>query len=215
MMESLFPPTMRWRTLRVEGASLEKYRGLPAVEQQLVARAVDKRKAEFGDARWCAHRALEELGVPAEVPILRGEKGMPLWPEGFSGSLSHTEGLRAAVVAPRSAATAVGLDIEPAEPLPAGVLDSIALPREKQAVAAWRQGGAEWADRLLFCTKEATYKAWFPLTQRWLGFEEAEIVLHPGGTFEALILARPAPVPFFRGRWKVAGGYCYAAITVR
>ena len=35
-------------------------------------------------------------------------------------------------------------------------------------------GGLHW-DRILFCAKEATYKAWFPLTQRWLGFEDAHI----------------------------------------
>ena len=34
--------------------------------------------------------------------------------------------------------------------------------------------GLHW-DRILFCAKEATYKAWFPLTQRWLGFEDAHI----------------------------------------
>ena len=35
--------------------------------------------------------------------------------------------------------------------------------------------GLHW-DRILFCAKEATYKAWFPLTHRWLGFEDAHIV---------------------------------------
>jgi len=42
----------------------------------------------------------------------------------------------------------------------------------------------------LFCAKEATYKAWFPLTKRWLGFEDAHIIFGrpttPGsaGSFE-------------------------------
>ena len=43
--------------------------------------------------------------------------------------------------------------------------------------------GLHW-DRILFCAKEATYKAWFPLTKRWLGFEDAHIVFDldpPGG----------------------------------
>jgi 4'-phosphopantetheinyl transferase EntD len=30
-------------------------------------------------------------------------------------------------------------------------------------------------DRVLFCIKESTYKAWFPLTHRWLGFEDASV----------------------------------------
>ena len=37
-------------------------------------------------------------------------------------------------------------------------------------------------DRILFCAKEATYKAWFPLTHRWLGFEDAHITFTVDGS---------------------------------
>ena len=69
----------------------------------------------------------------------------------------------------------LGLDAEPAEPLPEGVLRSIASETEAAMVNQMQADGYGWADRLLFCAKEATYKAWFPLTNRWLGFEDAEI----------------------------------------
>ncbi|KQB85377.1 4'-phosphopantetheinyl transferase family protein [Corynebacterium oculi] len=214
MMDALFPPQVQWRVLRSNGDSLCRYAELPAVERALVARAVDKRKAEFGDARWCAHQALAYYGVPPSAPILRGAKGMPLWPQGFTGSLAHTEGLRAAAVAPRSVVRSVGLDVEPAAALPEGVLGSIALDAERKTVQRWRAEGREWADRLLFCAKEATYKAWFPLTQRWLDFDQAEIVLHPEGTFSSRLLLDAAPMRSFAGRWIVREGYCCAAITV-
>lgn len=214
MMDGLFPPQVRWRVLRASDSSLLRYAELPAPERELVARAVDKRKAEFGDARWCAHRVLAEYGVSPGIPILRGDKGMPLWPEGFTGSLTHTEGLRAAAVGRRAEVRSVGLDVEPAAALPAGVLESIALDSEKLMMQRWRGSGKEWADRLLFCAKEATYKAWFPLTQRWLDFDQAEITLHPGGTFSARLLPDTAPLPLFSGRWVVRAGYCCAAITV-
>ena len=32
-------------------------------------------------------------------------------------------------------------------------------------------------DRLLFSAKEAVYKAWYPLAERWLGFEDALIAI--------------------------------------
>ena len=36
--------------------------------------------------------------------------------------------------------------------------------------------------RLLFSAKEAVYKAWYPLTGRWLGFEEARLTIDPGAS---------------------------------
>ena len=46
-------------------------------------------------------------------------------------------------------------------------------------------------DRLLFSAKESVYKAWFPLTGRWLGFEDADVTITPDGTFTARLLAEP------------------------
>lgn len=193
---------------------LSNYEQLHPEERIVVSRSVSKRKGEFGDARWCAHEALRELGVDSVNAILKGEKGMPLWPEGYTGSLTHTEGLRVAVAAPTDALRSVGIDAEPAQPLPEGVLDQIARSPERHWVDMQKAAGNDWADRLLFCAKEATYKAWFPMTLRWLGFEDAEIDIRPDGTFTAYILVRPTPLPFIEGRWLVTRGYVCAATFV-
>lgn len=209
---TLFPAEARVVYLRNDDAKdLTNYRDLHPSEQAQVSEAVDVRKGEFGDARWCAHQALKELGVKTHEAILRGERGMPLWPAGFTGSLTHTEGLRVAVAAPTRHVRSIGLDAEPAEALPADVLCQIARPTELAAVRKMQREGHEWADRLLFCAKEATYKCWFPMTRRWLGFDEAEIELRPDGTFTSQLLARPTPAPFFEGRWVVRGGYVLAS----
>lgn len=216
----LFPEPARvvyMYTDRANGdTDLSNYNELHPEERIVVSRAVDSRKGEFGDARWCAHEALRELGVDSVHAILRGEKGMPLWPEGYTGSLTHTEGLRIAVAAPTKTLRTVGIDAEPAEPLPDGVLREIARPQEREWVDSQKAAGHGWADRLLFCAKEATYKAWFPMTLRWLGFEDAEIDIREDGTFIAYILKRPTPVPFIEGRWVVRGGYvCASTFVVR
>ena len=97
---SLFPPSAKFCWMRTavprQGAptDLTRYLSLHPLEQALVTHSVDKRKAEFGDARWCAHQALEALGRDSSKPILRGERGMPLWPSSVSGSLTHTDGFR-------------------------------------------------------------------------------------------------------------------------
>ncbi|MCG5433811.1 4'-phosphopantetheinyl transferase [Mycobacterium sp. MYCO198283] len=190
-------------------------------EAPLVAKSVAKRRNEFVTVRHCARLALAELGVPA-VPILKGEKGEPCWPDGVVGSLTHCEGYRGAVVGRRGAVRSIGIDAEPHDVLPDGVLDAISLPAERHELAAL-PAGLHW-DRILFCAKEATYKAWFPVTRRWLGFEDAHIrfTVGPSGTsgeFVSRILVDPAapagpPLESLAGRWSVAGGLALTAIVL-
>ncbi|WP_448850970.1 4'-phosphopantetheinyl transferase family protein [Corynebacterium sp. 335C] len=213
LTKSMLPAHSAYHQMWTSGSCLERYDALDPRERSLVSGAVDQRKAEFGDARWCAHRAIEELtGAPSREPILRGERGMPLWPEEVTGSMTHTDGFRAAVVAPRLLVRSIGVDAEVAEPLPRGVLESIAEPRELDAI---ERCGLDCADRLLFCAKEATYKAWFPVTGRWLGFEDADVDLRPDGTFISRILLNPTPMPFIEGHWTLEGGYVIATAVVR
>jgi 4'-phosphopantetheinyl transferase EntD len=207
-------------------ASAELYDDPPELsplpeEEPLIARSVAKRRNEFVTVRHCARQALGQLGLPP-VPILKGDKGEPCWPEGVVGSLTHCSGFRGAVVGLVSDVRSVGIDAEPHDVLPKGVLDAISLPRERQQLSDL-SGDLHW-DRILFCAKEATYKAWFPLTHRWLGFEDAHVTFAvdgPGtsGTFASQILIDPAaehgpPLSTLTGRWSVDGGLVLTAIVL-
>jgi len=77
MYPELFPDSARYCYVRTDSsyADLANFEDLEAEEKSLVSQAVDARKAEFGDARWCAHRALQELGANPATPSLRGEGG--------------------------------------------------------------------------------------------------------------------------------------------
>ncbi|OBH18723.1 4'-phosphopantetheinyl transferase superfamily protein [Mycolicibacter terrae] len=185
-------------------------------EEPLVARSVAKRRNEFVTARYCARLALEELGQPP-VPILKGEKGEPCWPAGIVGSLTHCAGFRGAVVGRDTDVRSVGIDAEPHDVLPNGVLDAVSLPAERVELADL-PSELHW-DRILFCAKEATYKAWFPLTKRWLGFEDAHISFDSDGGFVSRILIDPAaltgpPLTELRGRWSVSDGLVLTAIVL-
>ena len=186
-------------------------------EEDLVARAVRKRRLEVTNVRTAARRALARIGVPA-VPILRGPKGQPLWPDGVVGSMTHTAGYCAAAVADVGKVRSVGIDAEEHDKLPDGVLDAVALPDE-QAMLKRLGTDAHW-DRLLFSAKESTYKAWFPLTRRWLGFEDALITIDPDQhTFSVKLLVDGTthdgpPLTGFDGRFLVRDGYLLTAITV-
>jgi 4'-phosphopantetheinyl transferase EntD len=188
-------------------------------EAERVGKAVDKRRREFATVRHCARQAFAELGI-APAAILNGERGAPQWPDGVVGSMTHCAGYRAAVVARASVIHTLGIDAEPHGPLPDGVLGMIARDEEKVELATLTATDASvhW-DRMLFCAKETVYKAWYPLTQKWLGFEEASISLSPTGTFTAKLMV-PGPVVAgdrldgFTGRWIVGDGLVVAAIVV-
>jgi 4'-phosphopantetheinyl transferase EntD len=198
----------------VPGAAL-----FPA-EEAVIATAVDKRRREFVTTRACARAALAELGEPP-VPIVPGHRGAPRWPDGVAGSITHCDGYRAVAVARTVDVVTLGLDAEPDEALPDGVFELISTAGERAQLAGFADTGpAVCWDRLLFCAKEAVYKAWFPLTQRWLDFESAEISIDPlGGTFTARLLIsglrlNGSPLSVLDGRWLADRGLLVTAITV-
>jgi 4'-phosphopantetheinyl transferase EntD len=191
-----------------------------AEERALVSRAVEKRRREFAGGRNCARRALGQLGF-APGPILSGARGEPLWPAGSVGSITHCDGYRACAVARREELASIGIDAESHAPLPHGLLPDIARSEEQPLLVelARSKPAIHW-DRLLFSAKESVYKAWFPLAEAWLGFEDATLSIDPGaGTFAARLLV-PGPVlngraiETFRGRWLVRDGIVVTAIAI-
>nr|WP_062341642.1 4'-phosphopantetheinyl transferase superfamily protein [Herbidospora sakaeratensis] len=182
-------------------------------EESLVAQAVPRRRAEFATARWCARQALASFGH-ADVPILSGPKREPLWPKGIVGSMTHCDGYRAAAVAPDGVVASIGIDAEPDQPVPDGVLGAVASPEEQMAVGRLLADRPVVAwDRLLFSAKESVYKAWFPITGRWLGFEDAHVTFGDG-VFSARILV-DSPLPVFEGRWAAEGGLLVTSVVVQ
>jgi 4'-phosphopantetheinyl transferase EntD len=187
-------------------------------EEAVVSRAVEKRRREFTTARACARAALAKLGFPP-APILPGLQGAPRWPARVVGSMTHCDGYRAAAVAHRRDLASIGIDAEVHERLPEGVLDIIAIADEQGWLRRLTadQPLVHW-DRLLFSAKESVFKAWFPLTLRWLDFSEASVAVHPEGTFTARLLVpgpvvAAGPITQFAGRWLVRDGLALTAIV--
>lgn len=189
-------------------------------EEAVIARAVEKRRREFTTGRACARAALAKLGCPP-APILPGERSAPRWPAGVVGTITHCRGYRAAAVARDRVVAAVGIDAEPNGPVPDGVLGAVASAAEQAALTtlAATASGVSW-DRLLFSAKEAVYKAWFPLTRRWLGFEDASITICPAdGTFSARLhvtgpVLESGRLSTFDGRWLARDGLIVAAVVL-
>ena len=194
MIEQILPAA----AVAVEAGDDERAVRLFPEEEAMVARAVEKRRREFATGRDCARRALQRLGVSAG-PIPAGGRGEPVWPAGVVGSITHCRGYRACAVARTADLATIGVDAEPHEPLPEGLVERVAGAEERSGLAelARTEPAIAW-DRLLFSAKEALYKAWYPLAERWLGFEDAVLTHRPGRAH----LRRPTA-----GAGTAAGGY--------
>jgi enterobactin synthetase component D / holo-[acyl-carrier protein] synthase len=210
MIERLLPPQISAVAMREDDPHAELFpEGLALVSQAAAAR-----RAEFATARHCARLAMRRLAV-LDAPILRGPKREPLWPAGIVGSITHCAGYRAAAVALAVDFLAIGIDAEPHATLPEGVEARVTVAAEQNWMAR-APTGVHWG-RLIFSAKESVYKAWFPLAQCWLGFDEASITIDPAaGAFQArLLIDPPAGVPTeFCGRYLIEDGLVLTTIAV-
>lgn len=173
-------------------------------EEATLARAVEKRRREFALGRQCARAALGRLGFPP-VSILPGPKRQPMWPAGVVGSITHCSGYCAAALARRADLPGLGIDAELARPLSEGVVERIARPEEREWVATQPASGTPW-EMLLFSAKESVYKAWFPMTGTWLGFEDVRIDVDAAAQSFAAYLTCAGGPRVFHGRYRIHEG---------
>jgi len=140
-------------------------------EAASIASSVAAVRRASGAARIVARRLLAPFGY-AGFALRRGASGEPLWPAGITGSLAHDDTVAVAAVGQQSDVGALGIDIEPAVPLPLDMLALVASPEELPRLADEPLQG-----RLLFAAKEAVYKACYPLDRVFLEFHDIEVDL--------------------------------------
>ncbi|HET7254563.1 MAG TPA: 4'-phosphopantetheinyl transferase superfamily protein [Xanthobacteraceae bacterium] len=140
-------------------------------EAAAFAGSVVKVRRASGAARIVARQLLQQFGHPP-CALPKGAAGAPVWPAGIIGSMAHDSRIAVAAVGMRADVGALGVDIEPAEPLPSELLDLVATPQEQLKLAHDAYRG-----RLLFVAKEAVYKAVYPLDRMFLEHHDVEINL--------------------------------------
>ncbi len=145
---------------------------LTSAEFLPVSRSIVSVRRASGAARIVAKALLAKLGAPPGVELPRLASRAPQWPPGFVGSLAHDHEFAVAAVAPTHALRGVGIDIEPALPLPEDLIETIATPCERKQI-----NGDLVLARLLFCIKEAVYKATHPIDGVFLEHHDVEVSL--------------------------------------
>jgi 4'-phosphopantetheinyl transferase EntD len=141
------------------------------------------RVAEYDAGRSAARLALRKLALHADPhidpEIGSDDHGVPVWPAGALGSISHTSDNAAAVVARTADLSGLGLDIEERVSLGAELFDDVGSGQELAAMAEQLGCDLSGAAAGLFVAKEAVYKADFPARRRRYWFRD--ISLRPDG----------------------------------
>ncbi|MFH1131940.1 MAG: 4'-phosphopantetheinyl transferase superfamily protein [Pseudomonadota bacterium] len=137
----------------------------------LTAKVVKSRKDHFVAGRAAAHTALEVLLGSSDFPLLRGEKGEPLWPPGIVGAITHTKGIAASAVAQKCNCDGIGLDLELMDRrVSIGIADRVCTPKEQE----WVKESVPNL-KMLFSAKEAVFKAFYPIEGVYLDFADVEL----------------------------------------
>jgi len=175
-------------------------------EAELAKNAVPKRLFEFIATRTLARELLADMGHGA-VSIPRGPLGAPEWPQGIVGTLAHSDGLVVVVLGSAEPYRALGIDLEPNEPLPEDVRSYVSLPGEDDRAPA---------ARAVFVVKEAFYKAHCGVHGRMLDFSDVRVTWHNDGS-NARELRPPANCTgptSLSGTFTIAAGWLAAFCAI-
>jgi 4'-phosphopantetheinyl transferase EntD len=182
-----------------------------------------KRASEFATGRLCARQVLAELGVYG-FPVRRNVDRSPRWPGGIVGSITHTVGFCGAVAVEQRRFAGLGVDAEVTSRVTPELWCKILTAAENAALEARAPEDRDWRAAAIFSAKESFFKAQWPLTSRWIGFEEVEIELYPdvGDEHHGTFLVRPHstacrgifPFDAYAGRFRLDGNLVVTGIAL-
>lgn len=150
----------------------------PEEEALLTSAAVEKRQKEFFLGRDCAHQALSAFQM-GHVPILKKKNRAPIWPDSMVGSITHSRNWAAAAVAETSKVGGVGIDLEDLRrTVNLDIQRHVCREREADWLAQFSEEQQDYYLKIIFSAKESIFKCYFPISEIFLNFEDAEIVLN-------------------------------------
>lgn len=140
------------------------------------------RRVDFIGGRLAARQALNEAGYTDPVVIAVDAQGVPLFPQGYVGSIAHKHGRAVASVARAEVVYGIGIDLEFDEnhdenSLVAEVVTEV----EQSELTSIRAAEPTILSpaTLVLAAKEALFKAVFPVTRIKFGFDEASLIFAP------------------------------------
>ncbi|MGY2973527.1 enterobactin synthetase component D [Pantoea sp. PA1] len=131
------------------------------------------RKADFLSGRYAASKILHPLGCKDNIPI--GIDRAPIWPQGWRGSISHSQNWAIVVLTSSKNDFYLGVDIEAIRPVAIREITSFFTNASEQNLLKKCEIEYETALTIAFSAKESLYKALYPMVRCFLGFEAARL----------------------------------------
>jgi phosphopantetheine--protein transferase-like protein len=173
-------------------------------EQELAGLLAVPRRVSFVGGRLALRSALTVIAPDARTtPVLKTTRGAPQLPPGVLGSVSHKRTLAVGMATlHRALVNTIGIDVEeiPDERdlVRPDLAPKILTAAERHALAPLAARDAlayREAVRLRFALKEAVYKTIDPHVQRYVRFQEVEVIPESDGQTEVRLA-----LPEFEGR---------------
>ncbi|WP_262696497.1 4'-phosphopantetheinyl transferase family protein [Kordiimonas aquimaris] len=172
-------------------------------------------KWDYVRGRICSSKALYNLARIKDYSLLSDLDGVPIWPKGIVGSLSHTESVCGAVVAYSNSVLSMGFDIEELERISEEMFEEICTENELLKLKEQQFFQSKRNVSILFSAKEAFYKCYYPLYRNWLDFKDVDIEL---GSYKIMIKSckglRAHQCSLFEGRYTIVEQRVYASVYI-
>ncbi len=216
MFSNPFPDICHFHSEKVSDKPLE----IHPKEREIAGRfKASKRREEFITARRCAQLAMRKANLTG-LPVLRANNRSPQWPFSMIGSITHGAGYAAAILCRQgSGLLGIGMDMEDlSREIKSNICRQILTELEIQK---WLKGRETVNSEVktIFSIKEAIYKCFFPISELYLGFKDAEVDEISDTGFIARLLKSPInndiPLPLkLKGTLAVKNSVVLSAVRV-
>lgn len=153
VLDQLIPNQAFAAVVRVGAASIRA----DTRDQMIVGDWALARQQEYLAGRWCAREAMAQAGLVDGAALRADPDGLPQWPKGVLGSITHSKGLCAAAVGAEGELVLLGLDLERTDRI-----GTAAMKRVIHSAESGFAGESQINASILFSLKEAFYKAQYP-----------------------------------------------------
>ena len=189
MFSSPFPEFISFFCEHLSGSN--DFLLLPEEEKISASFSSSKRRTEFSLGRYCAHRALSKFELQS-VKILRNAATRePCWPESVRGSITHSDGFAAAAVGLTKDVSGIGIDLESlSRVVDFNIRRHVCVDKEREFLESLPTEQANRYLRIIFSAKESIFKCFFPISQTYLYFQDAEIIIEENNSKFSFLLSK-------------------------